>query len=135
MAMQAKGGFDVKMTPLTWSESSVDHTLARFSLDKQYHGDLEATAEGQMMSSGSGAPGSSAVYVALEKVTGSLHGRKGSFVLYHVGIMRKGVPELNITVAPDSGTDELTGLAGTLTIDRTGGKHSYEMSYTLVTMQ
>jgi hypothetical protein len=135
MTTQAKGGFEVKMTPQTWSESSVDHTLARFSLDKQYHGDLEATAQGQMMSSGSGTPGSSAVYVALEKVTGSLHGRKGSFVLYHVGIMRKGVPELTITIAPDSGTDELTGLAGTLKIDRTDGKHSYELDYTLVTLQ
>jgi hypothetical protein len=135
MATQAKGSFEVKMTPQSWTESSVDHTLARFVLDKQYHGDLEAVAQGQMMSAGSGAAGSSAVYVALEKVTGTLHGRKGSFVLYHLGIMRKGAPELTISIAPDSGTDELTGLAGTLKIDRTDGKHSYELDYTLATIQ
>jgi len=82
------------MTPQTWSEGSTDHTLARFVLDKQYTGDLEATSQGQMLSAGNGAPGSSGAYVALEKITGTLQGRKGAFVLMHQGIMNRGVPDL-----------------------------------------
>jgi Protein of unknown function (DUF3224) len=135
MTTNAKGSFDVKMTPQTWSESGVDHTLGRFMLDKQYHGDLEATSQGQMLSAGTGEKGSSGVYVAIEKVTGSLNGRKGSFVLYHTGIMNRGVPELSIKVVPDSGTGEFTGLAGSMTIAILDGKHSYEFAYSLVTVQ
>ena len=135
MTTHAAGTFTVKMTPQTWSENSVDHNLGRFMIDKQYHGDLEGTGEGQMLSAGNGAPGSSGVYVAIERVTGSLHGRKGSFVLYHTGIMNKGVPTLAISVSPDSGTGELTGLGGTMNIIIADGKHSYEFSYTLATIQ
>lgn len=135
MSTMAKGAFTVKMTPQTWSEGSVDHTLGRFLLDKQYSGDLEAASQGQMLSSGSGAQGSSGAYVALEKVTGTLHGRKGSFALYHVGIMNSGVPELKISVVPGSGAGELQGLAGDMTIQIADGKHSYEFSYTLATIQ
>src|ERR1700753_1149468 len=98
MPTVAAGEFSVKMTPQVWRENSVDHTLGRFLLDKQYHGDLEATSEGQMLSAGDGKPGSSAIYVAIERVTGSLHGRKGSFVLYHTGIMNRGVPTPGIDV-------------------------------------
>jgi len=135
MEQHAKGDFDVKMAPQAWSESSSNHGLGRFMLDKQYHGDLEATSEGQMLASGDGKPGSSAVYVAIEKVTGKLQGREGSFVLYHVGIMTRGEPQLTITVAPDSGTGELQGLAGTVKIEIAAGKHSYDFAYTLVTIQ
>ena len=135
MATQSTGTFTVKMTPQTWSENSVDHTLGRFLIDKQYHGDLEASGEGQMLAAGDGKPGSSGVYVAIERVTGSLHGRKGSFVLYHTGIMNKGLPTLTIAVAPDSGTGELTGLGGTMNITIADGKHSYEFAYTLATIQ
>lgn len=135
MTTNAAGTFTVKMTPQTWSESSVDHTLGRFLLDKQYHGDLEATGEGQMLAAGDGKPGSSGVYVAIERVTGSLQGRKGSFVLHHTGIMNKGLPTLTIAVAPDSGTGDLTGLGGTLNISIADGKHSYEFAYTLATIQ
>ncbi len=138
MKAVAKGSFTVKMTPHPWhesngGESAVDHSLARFTLDKQYQGDLEATGDGQMLSAGS--PSTSAVYVAIEKVTGSLQGRKGSFVLYHTGIMNRGVPTLTITVAPDSGTGDLTGLSGSLTIKIADGKHSYEFAYSLATIQ
>jgi hypothetical protein len=138
MKAVAKGSFTVKMTPHPWhesngGESAVDHSLARFTLDKQYQGDLEATGDGQMLSAGS--PSTSAVYVAIEKVTGSLQGRKGSFVLYHTGIMNRGVPTLTITVAPDSGTGDLTGLSGSLTIQIADGKHSYEFAYSLATIQ
>lgn len=138
MKAVAKGSFTVKMTPHPWheangGESAVDHSLGRFTLDKQYQGDLEATGDGQMLSAGS--PSTSAVYVAIEKVTGSLQGRKGSFVLYHTGIMNRGVPELTITVAPDSGTGDLTGLGGSVTIQIADGKHSYEFAYSLATVQ
>jgi hypothetical protein len=135
MEQQAKGGFDVKMTPQSWSDSSASHGLGRFMLDKQYHGDLEATGEGQMLTAGEGKPGSSGVYVAIEKVTGKLQGRDGSFVLYHVGIMNRGVPELKISVVPDSGTGELQGLAGAVTIEIANGKHSYDFAYTITTVQ
>jgi len=135
MTTQAKGTFTVKMSPQPWSENSSDHTLARFLLDKQFQGDLEATSTGQMMSVGSGAQGSSGAYVALEKVSGSLQGRKGSFVLYHVGVMNAGVPDLKINVVPGSATDELNGLAGNMTIQVADGKHTYESAYTLATIQ
>lgn len=135
MTTKAHGSFTVKMTPQTWSESSVDHTLARFLLDKQYQGDLEATAEGQMLSAGSGQKGSSGVYVAIERVTGKLQGRTGSFILHHTGLMTRGTPELSIKVVPDSGTGELTGIAGDLTILIADGKHSYDFTYTLATVQ
>ena len=135
MTTTAKGAFTVKMSPQAWSEGSVDHSLGRFLLDKQYQGDLEATSQGQMLSAGSGAQGSSGAYVAIEKVTGTLQGRKGSFVLYHTGIMNRGVPDLTITVAPDSGTGDLTGVSGDLTIQIADGKHSYEFAYSLATTQ
>ncbi len=135
MKAMASGDFSVKMTPQSWSENSVDHTMGRFLIDKQYHGDLEATAEGQMLSAGDGKPGSSGVYVAIERVTGSLQGRKGSFVLYHTGVMSRGVPTLNINVVPDSGTGDLNGISGSLTIKIAEGKHSYEFAYTLATVQ
>ena len=127
----AAGPFMVKMTPQAWAEGTTEHGLGRFLIDKQYHGDLEATATGQMLSSGDGKPGSSGVYVAIEKVTGTLGGRKGSFVLYHTGVMTKGVPSLTILVSPDSGTDELAGLSGSLAITIVDGKHGYEFAYSL----
>lgn len=127
----AAGGFTVKMTPQSWTENSSEHGLGRFLIDKQYQGDLEATAIGQMLSSGDGKAGSSGVYVAIERVTGTLSGRKGSFVLYHTGVMNKGVPTLTIQVSPDSGTEELAGLSGSFTIKIADGKHRYEFAYSL----
>lgn len=135
MTIQVKGSFEVKMTPKPWNDSTEAHGFGRFLLDKHYHGDLEATGDGQMLSAGNGAPGSSGVYVALEKITGSLQGRKGSFIVYHLGIMTRGAPQLTLAVVPDSGTDELKGLAGTMTIQIADGKHSYELAYTLATVE
>jgi hypothetical protein len=140
MKATAAGEFTVKMTPQSWSEdsskqNSTEQGLGRFLLEKQYHGELEATAQGQMLSAGDGKPGSSAVYVAIERVTGTLGGLKGSFVLHHTGLMTRGMPSLSIQVAPDSGTDELTGLSGTLTIKIADGKHAYEFAYSLTTLQ
>jgi hypothetical protein len=138
MNLQAKGAFTVKTTPQAWSEgeqgSVTDHSLGRFLLDKQYHGGLEATAEGQMLTAGSPQKGSAA-YVAVERVNGTLGGRKGSFMLTHSGTMNKGDLQLLITVVPDSGTDELAGMSGTLSIQIVDGKHNYELAYSLSTMQ
>jgi hypothetical protein len=100
------------------------------SIDKQFHGDLEASSKGQMLAAMTSVKGS-AGYVAIEQVTGSLHGRNGTFVLQHSGTMTRGAPQLIVSVVPDSGTAELAGLTGTMTIIVTDGKHSYEFDYTL----
>ena len=101
------------------------------SIDKQFHGDLEGTSKGYMLSSAATVVKGSGGYVAMERVTGTLKGRHGSFVLQHSGTMTRGVPQLSVTVVPDSGTAELTGLSGTMTIKIDAGKHSYEFDYTL----
>ena len=101
-AMKATGPFDVKMAP---QDDKTGDGLSRMLIDKQYHGDLEGTAKGQMLTGGISANKSGA-YVAIEKFTGTLHGRSGSFVLHHTGIMTRGAPDLTILVAPDSGTGE-----------------------------
>src|SRR5271169_5129104 len=127
--MHATGPFDVKVTPQ--DDKSDDPLLGRMTLDKQYHGDLEATGKGQMLTAGSAVKGSGA-YVAIEKVSGTLQGRAGSFVLQHSGIMTQGAPQLTITVLPDSGTGGLAGITGKMTITiAAGGKHSYDLEYTL----
>ncbi len=127
---QAAGPFDVQLAPQAPAagESAVP---GRMLLDKQFHGDLEATSKGQMLAATTSVQGS-AGYVAMEQVTGSLHGRTGTFVLQHSGTMTRGTPSLTITVVPDSGTGQLEGLAGTMRIDiAPGGKHSYTFEYTL----
>lgn len=130
MSKHATGAFDVKMAPQ--SEDKGDgSTLSRLSLDKQYHGDLEATAKGEMLAASAEVKGSAA-YVAVERVTGTLHGRKGSFALVHRGVMSSAGQQLEITVVPDSGTGELQGIAGKLGIRiEPGGKHFYDFDYTL----
>jgi hypothetical protein len=128
MPTHASGPFDVKVIPQAPDEAGGG--LGRMLLDKQFHGDLEATSKGQMLAAGTAVEGS-AGYVAMETVSGTLHGRRGTFVLQHSGTMNRGTPQLTITVVPDSGTGELAGLAGTMTIDIAGGKHSYGFEYTL----
>lgn len=129
MSTQAKGTFEVKLLPLA-DEKAEAAGLGRMSIDKQFHGDLEGTSQGQMMSAMSSVKGS-AGYVAMEKVSGTLTGRKGTFVLQHSGTMNRGAQSLLVSVVPDSGTDELTGLSGTLKIIIADGKHSYEFEYSL----
>lgn len=124
----AKGTFEVKATPAT--EPGGDAAIGRFLLDKQFHGDLQGTSEGEMLAAGAVAKGSGG-YVAMEKVTGTLHGRKGTFVLQHSGTMTGGSAQMIVTVVPDSGTDQLIGIAGTMTIKIDAGKHSYDFAYTL----
>ena len=100
------------------------------TIEKQIHGDLEATSKGQMLTAGTDVKGS-AGYVAIERVTGALQGRTGSFVLQHTGTMTRGAFQLTITVVPDSGTGQLAGLTGTMNIIIADGKHSYDFDYTL----
>jgi hypothetical protein len=126
----ARGTFDVKLTPQA-GEDGADAGVARMVIDKQFHGDLEATSKGQMLSSAATIVKGSGGYVAMERVTGKLKGRTGSFVLQHSGTMTRGTPQMSVTVVPDSGTDQLAGIAGTMTIKIDGGKHSYEFEYTL----
>jgi hypothetical protein len=126
----ATGTFDVKIGPLTAYAQSEDASLARMSIDKQFHVDLEAVSKGEMLSAGSPAKGS-AGYVAIERVSGTLHGKRGTFVLQHTGTIARGNQQLSVTVVPDSGTGELAGLAGQMTIRIAEGKHFYEFEYTL----
>jgi hypothetical protein len=125
----ASGTFEVKLTPQTIS-GDADEVRGRMSIDKQFHGDLEGTSQGEMLTAGTSVPGS-AGYVAIERVRGTLHGRKGSFALQHSGTMSHGAFSLTITVVPDSGTDQLAGLTGSMTIIIAEGKHSYEFEYEL----
>lgn len=124
----ARGTFEVKVTPLPSDDKSEGATLGRMSVDKQFHGDLEATSKGQMLTAGPNAQGSGA-YVAIERVTGSLQGRSGSFLFQHSGTMTRGTPQLVVTVVPDSGTGELAGLTGKMTIQIVEGKHLYDFEY------
>jgi hypothetical protein len=126
--MTARGTFDVKTIPQA-PDDPAGGPFGRLFLDKAFHGDLEATSQGQMMGAQTAVAGSAA-YVALELVTGALHGKRGTFILQHKGTMRKSTYMMDVTVVPDSGTGELTGLAGTMTIIIEGGKHSYELEYT-----
>lgn len=126
MTYTAAGTFDVTLIPL-----DIDGELmGRRLIDKRFHGALDAASSGQMLSAGTTTKGS-AVYVAIERVRGLLDGRAGSFVLHHTGVMDRGAPSLSIAVAPDSGTEALEGLTGSMTIVVEGGVHHYTMTYDL----
>lgn len=126
--MRAAGPFSVKLNPQS-SETEADATvLGRLTIDKQFEGDLDASSKGQMLAAGTQTKGS-AGYVAIEKVTGKLNGREGTFHLQHSGTMNRGTPSLSITVVPDSGTGELARLSGTMQIEIAEGKHSYVFDY------
>lgn len=124
------GTFDVIMTPQPADSTVGDPSVGRLALDKQYHGVLSATSKGQMLSV-MGTVENSAGYVAMERVIGTLEGRAGTFALQHMGIMTRGVGQLTISVVPDSGTEALTGIAGTMNIINTDGQHIYEFEYSL----
>ena len=125
---KAKGTFEVKIGSLAPYNTSEDAKLARMSIDKQFRGDLVGSSQGEMLSAGTANKGS-AGYVAIERVTGKLNDRSGSFVLQHNATMTRGAPYLNIVVVPDSGTEELAGLRGTMHIVIDKGNHSYEFEY------
>lgn len=128
--MRASGTFDVHLTPQPAAPGTEAAELGRLVIDKRFHGDLDATSLGEMLSAGTPVPGS-AGYVAIERVSGRLHGRQGSFVLLHHGLMDRGTPALSVTVVPDSGTGELAGIRGTLAIRIEQGRHGYELEYEL----
>lgn len=125
----AAGPFEVKVIPQP-ADPGTDPGIGRLLLDKQFHGDLEATSKGQMLTAGTPVEGS-AGYVAIERVDGTLHGRRGTFALQHIGTMTRGAPSLAIRVVPDSGTGELTGLSGSMSITIVDGRHSYDFEYAL----
>ena len=122
----ASGTFEVKLNPQ--DDKQEDSTISRLSIDKEFHGDLEGVSKGQMLAAGTAVQGS-AGYVAIEKVSGTLNGRAGTFVLQHSGTMTRGIPELTVSVVQDSGTEDLKGIVGKMTIKIEGGKHFYEFQY------
>ncbi len=127
---RATGKFEVSMKPASPPEYEASTTTGRMVLDKQYFGDLDAIGKGEMLTAVTDTQGSAA-YVAIERVTGGLTGKKGSFVLQHVGTMSGGADRLSIVVVPDSGTDQLTGLTGTLAIKMEEGQHVYQFDFVL----
>ncbi len=126
MTESVAGSFDVEMKP----ETASGDTVGRFSLLKRFHGGLDATGTGDMLAVRTGTEGS-AGYVAMERVVGTLHGRAGSFALQHSGTMDRGRPTLRVTIVPDSGTGELAGIAGEMSIEVTPDGHSYLLHYNL----
>ena len=131
MTLHAKGPFDVKILPQPADEAVGHEKIARMGLDKKFHGDLEAVSLGQMLAY-MGDSKDSGSYVAVERVDGTLGGKKGMFALHHLGVMTRGEQNLTIAVVPDSATGELAGLTGTMRIViAPGGAHSYEMDYAL----
>lgn len=124
--MQARGPFEVKILP-----QAGDGPVGRMLLDKTFHGALEGSSQGQMLTIDTDRQ-DSGVYVAIERVTATLDGRGGTFALHHTGIMERGTPRLTVTVVPDSGTGALAGLAGTMAIEiGKDGAHTYDFTYTL----
>jgi hypothetical protein len=138
--MRATGTFEVKLTPQASNDASdtagaaapsaTTPALSRMTLDKHFRGELQAVSKGEMLAVRTDVQGS-AGYVAIEQVSGTLHDRSGAFILQHSGTMTRGVPQLTITVVPDSGTGELVGLAGRMSINIADAKHSYDFEYTL----
>jgi hypothetical protein len=130
MTRRAAGNFDVKTSPLPGDDATASTLIGRYALVKQFHGDLEAASKGEMLATGDPSSGN-AGYVAIEQVTGTLHGHSGSFALQHIGAMDHGNLRLSVTVVPGSGSGELTGISGSMTILNDSGKHSYEFEYIL----
>ncbi|HEY4130191.1 MAG TPA: DUF3224 domain-containing protein [Gemmatimonadaceae bacterium] len=130
---RATGTFDVTLLPLANDTPAEGSPLGRMSIDKIFRGDIKATSKGEMLTAGT-AIKNSAGYVAIERVMGTVKGLKGTFALMHTGMMNRGSPSLTITVVPDSGTGELTGLTGRLDIQIAEGKHSYVFDYDIATL-
>ncbi len=127
MTSHARGIFEITLTPQPAEETD---PVGQMSIVKHFHGDIDGTSVGQMLA-GRTAIENSAGYVALERVTGMLHGQDGTFALQHYGLMARGVQELSIVVVPDSGTGQLTGLTGSMTLEIVEGQHRYDLTYTL----
>jgi len=130
VTQRANGTFEVTITPVEPAGRAADASINRMFIDKVFEGELEARSTVLMLAVSTETEGSAA-YVAMERVTGTLHGRSGSFALQHSGTMTRGAPELLVNVVPDSGTEELAGLTGRMAIDIVDGQHLYEFSYSL----
>lgn len=130
MTQHASGTFDITMTPASPPEHEGRTAIGRLQLDKQYVGDLTATGKGQMLTAVTDTQGSAA-YVAIERISGTLKGKKGSFVIQHTGTMSSGAQHLTITVVAESGSGELAGITGTLALRMVERKHFYELDYVL----
>lgn len=132
MSQRAAGAFDVKVTPQKPdTQIARAANFSRLTIDKRFHGDLEGISKGEMLATQTETPGS-AGYVALERVSGRLGGRQGSFVLQHSASMSRGAQTSSIGVVPDSGTGELRGISGSMTITvAADGTHSYQFDYKL----
>ena len=130
MTQHVHGSFDVKVTPQTHTDGIGDPAIGRMSLDKRFYGELDAASLGQMIAYRTAVDGS-AGYVAMERVVGTLVGKRGAFVLQHSSTMTRGTPQQSITVVPDSGTDELVGLSGSMTITIAEKKHFYDFTFTV----
>jgi hypothetical protein len=126
----AKGTFNVSLKPQPISDVASRAEIGRMSIDKQFFGDLVGTSKGEMFSA-MGTVKGSAGYVAIERVSGTIGGRTGTFVLQHSGTMNRGAPTLTVAVVPDSGTEGFSGMSGNLTIDIVGGNHFYTLNYSL----
>jgi hypothetical protein len=130
MTTRVTGTFEVKLAPLDAYETSKEAMLGRMSINKQFHGGLEGTSRGEMLMAMTNVTGS-AGYVAMERVTGTLDGKRGAFTLQHCATMNRGLPSLSVTVVPDSATELLAGLTGAMTIQIADGKHLYDFEYAL----
>ncbi|WP_133405598.1 DUF3224 domain-containing protein [Parashewanella tropica] len=129
--MNVSGKFDVSLKPVDTHATGINgNNLARMTLDKTFHGELSAESKGEMLSAMTSVQGS-AGYVAIEQVVGSLQGKKGTFVLQHFGTMNGGKDRLILEVVPSSGTGELVGLSGQMSIRIDNGQHFYEFEYSL----
>jgi hypothetical protein len=128
--IHARGTFEVQVKPLPVDAYTDETSMGRMTIDKQFSGDLVGTGKGQMLTGMGGVKGSAA-YSAIERVSGTLAGKRGTFVLQHTGIVARGAQSLVITIVPDSGTDELTGISGVMAIIVEGKAHSYDLEYTL----
>ena len=126
----ASGSFDVNTAPAGTPDTQAGATIGRYTLDKQYHGDLAGSGKGEMLTAVSATPGSAA-YVAIERVSGTLHGREGSFAVHHTGTRSAGKQQLAIAIVPDSGSGQLAGISGTMDIQIVDGKHRYSIEYRL----
>ena len=130
MSTQGRGSFEVKATPHPPYDERPGASLRRMTIEKQFAGDLAGSSVVEMLSAVSTVQGSAA-YVAIERIEGTLHGRSGSFVVHHTGVMHRGLPSLQIAVVPDSGAGDLTGISGSMSIDIRDGKHFYTIEYVL----
>jgi len=130
MTLHARGTFEVQISPLPADDYADAASMGRMQLDKQFSGDITGTGKGQMLT-GMGSVQGSAAYSAIERVSGTVSGKSGNFMLQHTGIMHAGKQELTITIVPASGTDELTGIAGTFVLTIEGKVHRYDLAYTL----